>query len=546
MATTFHPHSQGHQGKISKYKARHTVKPILKKLHSAHSEKNSLDLDRNWEEQQSPQLGYTNYGGNQDSDGSAGLSGFASTSSSQSQTQAQSHSHAYQPSSYSPTSYNGRGTRDVSFDLSLTDLPRTAATITATSTNNSTSATSASSSTPATTPATSSSNNVTVTTPSNSSSKFPYHHARSTSGASQFSVATTNSGRNGSFVHPFQQTPRTSSPPLLSYSASLASLDNNNNQQRDYSPTIITENEDDQLDPLGPPVSTTNTSAARVSHQPHSSHHRRPSLAGSHRVSTLSDAAPPRAAGGRKGSGSAPRLVTVNTTSSTASALNHTRSTDASYFSAATPSVTVIDDSPLSAVTTATMGISPQMSTNTSASVNPMSPLRSSLDMNNFRIRSRSDVDTATRQEHVRAARRKFEEKEKAKEEKYAREQVRKRERADTKEAHRLEKAQSRTKGTYSARNSTSAEARPSLTRKSTSHSRADEHDETPSTSPIDSNFGSRVYDDMEPGRSPSARADDVHFESSKRSRATKRKSAGTWTAFVLWFRTRLLKLGRR
>ena len=238
--------------------------------------------------------------------------------------------------------------------------------------------------------------------------------------------------------------------------------------------------------------------------------------------------------------------MTTNTASSTASALNHTRSTDANYFSCATPSVTVIDDSPLSAVTTATVGISPQMSAATSASVNPMSPLRSSLDMNNFRIRSRSDVDTATRQEHVRAARRKFEEKEKAKEEKYAREQVRKRERADTKEAHRLEKAQSRTRGTYSARNSTSVDARPSLTRKSTGHSRFDGHDETTSTSPVDSTFASRVYDDMAPEHPPSARADEVHFESSKRSRTTKRKSAGTWTAFVLWFRTRLLKLGRR
>ena len=31
MATTFHNHAQGHQGRISKYKARSTVKPILKK-----------------------------------------------------------------------------------------------------------------------------------------------------------------------------------------------------------------------------------------------------------------------------------------------------------------------------------------------------------------------------------------------------------------------------------------------------------------------------------------------------------------------------------
>src|SRR5436190_19053340 len=41
------------------------------------------------------------------------------------------------------------------------------------------------------------------------------YHNRSASGTSQFSTNTAGSGhRNGSFVHPFQQTPRPYTPPL--------------------------------------------------------------------------------------------------------------------------------------------------------------------------------------------------------------------------------------------------------------------------------------------------------------------------------------------
>ena len=40
--------------------------------------------------------------------------------------------------------------------------------------------------------------------------------------------------------------------------------------------------------------------------------------------------------------------------------------------------------------------------------------------------------------------------------------------------------------------------------------------------------------------------ADRVNFTSTKRNSTTKRKTTGTWTAFVLWLRTRLLRLGRQ
>jgi hypothetical protein len=67
-------------------------------------------------------------------------------------------------------------------------------------------------------------------------------HNRSTSGTSQFSTATTGSGhRTGSFVHPFQQTPRPYTPPLaVSYQNSLRESEPSN-----HSP-VFTEDEADQ------------------------------------------------------------------------------------------------------------------------------------------------------------------------------------------------------------------------------------------------------------------------------------------------------------
>jgi hypothetical protein len=189
-----------------------------------------------------------------------------------------------------------------------------------------------------------------------------------------------------------------------------------------------------------------------------------------------------------------------------------------------------------------------------SSSASAMSPLRSSLDMNGLRLRSRSEVDTASRQDHVREARRKFEEKEKAKEEKYAREQTRKLERAENKEAHRLAKAHSHgRKASFGAsriscdRISSKSEirpsiSRPSLSRKNTANGLVENEKVA---------FSTQGYDTVTP-QSPSSRADQVHFESTRTNNinnnntSTKRRTTGTWTAFVLWLRTRLLRMGRR
>ncbi|KAJ4271474.1 hypothetical protein NW762_000177 [Fusarium torreyae] len=450
-----HGHQHGH-AKITKPRSRPAVKPILKKLqsHHSHSEKNSLDLDRSWDEQ--GQFGYSSY--NVDGDDSSYTAGTSAL----------------------PTPA-GRA-RDVSFSISATDL------------NN------------------------------GGARSNKYSHARSTSGTSHASIATsTSGGRNGSFVHPFQQTPRTSTPPL-SYANSLASLDNANGP-RDYSPTI-TENEDD----LESANFQTSSRAYPLQHS--GPKPRRPSLA-SQRTSSLSDVNQPLriTANGRSASGVSSRKPHSIVTRSRSDLHLNTGSTTAldSASSTSPPSGSFV---------------SPQMIA-ASTSSNAMSPLRSSLDMGGFRLRSRSEVDTATRQDHVREARRKFEEKEKAKEEKYAREQIRKQERAESREAHRFNK--SGRKGSFAAsriscdRVSSSTDIRPTISRKNTGNGVG--LGLTTENEKMD--FATRSYDTVPTGQTP-PRADDVHFQSTHRNNTTKRKTTGAWTAFVLWLRTRLLKLGRR
>jgi hypothetical protein len=168
--------------------------------------------------------------------------------------------------------------------------------------------------------------------------------------------------------------------------------------------------------------------------------------------------------------------------------------------------------------------------------------------MSGFRLRSRSEVDTATRQENVREARRKFEEKEKAKEEKYAREQIRKQERAESREAHRFNK--NGRKGSFATsrmscdRVSTSIDIRPTISRKTTGPGNGIGLGLTNENEKVD--FAASSYDTAYRGTTPGSRADDVHFQSTHRNNTAKRKTNSAWTAFVLWLRTRLLKLGRR
>ncbi|KAF9870261.1 hypothetical protein CkaCkLH20_12347 [Colletotrichum karsti] len=443
--------------KLSKPRSKTAVKPILKKL--SHSEKNSLDLDRGWDEQTS----FGNYSGSLGREREGSFGG-----------------------------------RDVSFSISATEL----------NTGN-----------------------------SNGRSKFS--HARSTSGTSHVSIATNGSGqRNGSFVHPFQQTPRTATPPL-SYANSFTSFEQatGTSGPRDYSPTI-TEDDDDLLDQQQQVYNhhrsnyATPSSTTTILNSNPTSYPRRPSLTS--RTSSLSDihtTGPPSL-----------RINTSRTNSNaTSSRLVHVSShsdiniTGRKSESAAAVSSTAPTFSPLSTASPSTS----------------MSPLRTSLE--GFRLRSRSELDSNYHQERIREERRRWQEKERIKDAKKAKEDQRKQERANLKEAQRFEREQqmlhmeqqaqakreakeaAHKQSFNSARNSSSDIIRPSISRKKTAP-------DAEKLAMGELGFASRNYENTNQGQAPVAAADSI-MEGPRRSQTAKRKTQGAWTSFVLWFRTRILRL---
>ncbi|KAI1812577.1 hypothetical protein GGS20DRAFT_15524 [Poronia punctata] len=431
-----------------------------------------------------------------------------------------------------------------------------------------------------------------------------FNHARSISGTSHGSIATSNSSNgvsvggprpNGAyFVHPFQQTPRTSTPPLLSYANSLASIPDTDT--RDYSPTTITEDDDDGSgfaegteSPTKPyrPYQQSTSLVQDISGHPsiqnprhsaqsqvlnNSSHSlsqktslslKRPSIA-SHRTSSFPD----------ENSGPAPKP------SSQQPSLRVKISSRAPSIvpspSSRLANVSSRSDLNLELSTSTTFPTTVASAPNT---MTPISPLRTSLD-SGFRLRAKSDLDTATRAEHLRAARKKFEEKERIKDEKFAREEIKRRNRADNKRAQELEKQlaarhkeqlaakvrqeaaeleEALQRGRHNRKISIASSARPSLSiarpsmsvarpsmsQKDTPSSQIGEMDEMGQSE----KFMSSSYDNADPRSPPSygeepAGAQAVHFSSSKR-RSTKKKTQSAWTAFMLWLRTKLLRMAK-
>ncbi|PHH63312.1 hypothetical protein CDD81_6086 [Ophiocordyceps australis] len=483
--------------KGSKPRTRPVVKPMLKKLHShSHSlsrsislslsDRESLDLDRGWDDQPSPRL--------------ASLDPLDS----------HHHHHFHHHGNAAP-----RSPRDMIFPLVLPDHP---------------------------TP-------ISGAPLSATSLKFP-RHARSASGASHASVATSvaSACRNGgSFVHPFQQTPQTSTPPL---SYSRVSLDTGSaGGFRDYSPTITEhDDDDDQPDTLdqdpdrctrAPPSNPAIVASGRASirptpsliHQSQSQQQRRriPSLA----ASSVSDGTHPlRITASCSNSDSAKRLATDSFGQSRSELQLSTQASVADSLLSSTIPLTP----------SATAAAANTTTTTASSSATHMSPLRSSLDMGSFHLRTRSDIDTLSRQQHVREARRKFEARERAKEEKYAREQDRKRQRAQTKETHKTEREKARhTKGGHASLVSGVASG---AAHRSARHEREISM-EASGEKTVFSDAGYQ-HDDAASQEPPRPRADDVEFKSPRRSKTAKHKTMGMWTAFMLWLRTRLLKLRRR
>ncbi|KAK3335328.1 hypothetical protein B0T19DRAFT_351283 [Cercophora scortea] len=504
------------------------VKPILKKLSQTRSEKNSLDLNRGWEDQSVEQLDNLEW---------------------------------------ASESYLGRrsySARDVSFALSNAlgavddgSVGTGAGTVSASGAGG-------------------------------GSIRTKFQHNRSTSQAS------TGSGPRGAFVHPFQQTPRGATPPL-SYANSTASFDN----VRDCSPTI-TENEDD--DEGFPHVhshshSHSHSQSSHHTHHHHHHHHhhhrtaplpsvsqtnlRRPSLASQRTTSNSDITSPP-----------APLRSNTSRSAVASSRLAHgslsvnTSQSDLQL----NPSVNGLD-SPTGSIG-GTIAPPSLASPNSSGSAAQMSPIRSSLEAAGFpRLRSRSELDAASRAEGLRAARRRFEERERAKEEKYDREMIKKRERRDNREATRIEKESAGRKSSLSIDG-----LRPSATRKTTPNSLSTasatvamasastrsaggslgKNDSSvsfwggsgvPETGSVttggggspgkkvdDSNaekqmeFVSRKYESV-PGQAPPAfgtNVDDVRFEPARprRTSTAKRRTQTYWAGFVLWLRTKLLRLG--
>ena len=486
--------------KITKARGK-MVKPILKKL--SHSEKNSLDLDRGWEEQQVEQLEVGGWEG-----GALGYAGQA---------------------------------RDVSFGLAGAGGMGAG--------GDGTTAAGAGSGIRA---------------------NFKFHHGRSGSQTS------AGSGPRGAFVHPFAQTPRTSTPPL-SYANSLASFDNG----RDCSPTI-TENEDDD----GFDTSTTYPHSHAHSTIAHSqpppaglsqSNLRRPSLT-SQRTSSYTDTPsnPPslRIITGRSVSGTTAASARIAHGSLLAGSHSDL------HLNSHNPSASIPDnlDSP-----TGSLGASSVIASSQQQS--QLSPLRTSLDMVGFpRLRSRSELDTATHAENVRAARRKFEEREKVKEEKYDREMIRKRERRDREEALRIERGEEPSRpamhrkknltglSTVSepAGGSSSKLAKGGPSARTAPHRGFSapvggggiglgigrrRHTESPTPAMAERDkpmgFAARRYESVTLQTPPAfgVTVDDVRFEQTRERRrgsSAKRKTQGYWQAFLLWLRTKLLHLGGR
>ncbi|KAL8297095.1 hypothetical protein RB597_006266 [Gaeumannomyces tritici] len=561
---------------------RMVVKPILKKLSSS-SEKNSLDLDRVWEEQQH----WTETG----------------------------------PSATSPAGGVGRSSRDVTFlSSSLAEL----------SSSSSSSAGGGGGSSPgvaAVGACGGAGADGGMTRPS-------FQHARSTSGASHASAGTAGSGaRSSSFVHPFQQTPRTATPPL-SFDAPNALLGGGGSGARDYSPTITENEDDDMADAYSlslrrpPSVShlahsrSPSTSAAAGSspypHPPHSlsqSSLCRPSLA-SHRTSSLSDVNSPAASaaastqptsvgGGGSGSSSSSRRMNSNLSAGAASAsrlvhggsmlsssksqsdlhLNLTINTAAAscittdganslssrpHFqhtpyspggrSNSIQSSSVTNAAPASA---SSFGLT---SPTSSFSATPMSPLRTSLEMVAGSLaprlrslseqpdRAKSVVNPAEHARMMHERRAKFDEKERLKTEKLARKRGRKEAEKRLQQRHSAAAAAR----SFGSTSSTDYLPRPS-TAASTSHY---------SSAGAGSGSGSdwrRTYGPgsfmpaghAAPGEQhqqqqhnekadfPGAPGDGRPQPRRRTSSSAKRKTHGCWTSVILWIRTKLFKLSR-
>ena len=154
--------------------------------------------------------------------------------------------------------------------------------------------------------------------------------------------------------------------------------------------------------------------------------------------------------------------------------------------------------------------------------MSPASVIRTSIDKG-FRLRSRSEVDTRARSESIREARRKFDERQQAKDEKAAQEEIRALEKRNQKEARQIERGHRRSSVSDGTRNKRS---KSDLTM----HEKDGLYGHSYGSPPLN------IPHDEEELEQP--RRSQTGFAS------TKYKTHGTWTKFLMWFRTRLIRMG--
>ncbi|KAG4429738.1 hypothetical protein IFR05_014780 [Cadophora sp. M221] len=308
-----------------------------------------------------------------------------------------------------------------------------------------------------------------------------YHH-RSTSGTSQFSNATTGSGhRTGSFVHPFQQTPRPYTPPPIAASASYQN--SLRESELDNSPALTEDEDQNQL--RSPSQSQIHPFRSPSNLSTHTSP---PSITGISSSPNISHPQPLlRLQTNKQASSSKLALATSHT-----SLHNTTLSSEI-----ASPSDTM----------------------------SPASAIRNSLDKG-FRIRSRSEVDTHVRSETIQEARRKFQEKEQAKEEKAAREEIKALEKRQQKEARQVERGHRRS----SASNDT--------------RSKRSKSDLTMQEKDV---FVGRDYNSVLQQQTPTfSGVGEEQLYQPRRSGTAKLKTHSAWTKFVMWLRTRFIRMSKK
>lgn len=308
------------------------------------------------------------------------------------------------------------------------------------------------------------------------------YHARSTSGTSQFSTATSGSGhRTGSFVHPFQQTPRPYTPPASkSYQGSLR--EDENFTVNNYDSPALTE--DEELN--------------------HKIHHHNNST-----TSTSNGTFRPEAPLGR-----------VSTSSSNQKPLRvQTKQYPSSSSRLARESHTSLSS---------TLMLAPEYASPTET-MSPTSAIRSSIDDLGMRLRSRSDANYRNA-ETIEEARRKWDMEQKAKDEKWARKEIKQREKenkADAKErvggGHRRSSASEATRSKRSKSDLTIHQEKDGVF--------AHDYDTAQTSEPP-------VIGGVVEGPKRAQTTTSAHH--------AKKKANSTFQVVLMWFRTRILKMKKK